>query len=191
MIVEYPLRWPDGWPRTPARDRDAGYKFKEGHSRNMVRLDTARRKLAEELVRLGTPNPVVSMSRGTGTGDNDSAQDPGVALYFTMNGREMAMACDRYETRATNMRSLGLAIEAMRQLERHGGGAMVERAFAGFAALPRPPTCWEVLGIAPGASEQAIRTAFKDKASQSGAGGNVDMGQLVKARDEALGKAAA
>jgi hypothetical protein len=31
-----------------------------------------------------------------------------------------------------------LAIEAMRQLERHGGGHMMQRAFDGFAQLPPP-----------------------------------------------------
>jgi hypothetical protein len=50
----------------------------------------------------------------------------------------MTMACDRFDNAAANMRSLGLAIEAMRQLERHGGGAMMEKAFSGFVALPPP-----------------------------------------------------
>ena len=59
----------------------------------------------------------------------------------------MVMACDRFERIAANMRSLGLAIEAMRQLERHGGGVMMERAFAGFAAIA-PPRDWRrVLGF--------------------------------------------
>jgi hypothetical protein len=187
--VQTPLRWPDGWPRTDASRRSDGAQFKEGSRLygeriKRVSLDTARKKLFDELARLGARDAVLTMSSG-------DQKEPGVALYFTINGRQMAMACDRFDNRAPNTRSLGLAIEAMRQLERHGGGAMVERAFAGFAALPPPPTCWQVLGLAPGASEAAIRAAFKDKASQSGAGGNVDMGQLVKARDEALGKAAA
>lgn len=28
----YPLQWPDGWPRTPANQRTAGYQFKQGRS---------------------------------------------------------------------------------------------------------------------------------------------------------------
>lgn len=186
MIVQNPLNWPDGWPRTVAHNREAGWQFKDvvaGGVRNRVTLDTARRKLTHQLVLLRAGAPVLSMSRGE--------TEPGVALYFTMNGRQMAMASDRFDNRAANTRSLGLAIEAMRQLERHGGGAMVERAFSGFAALPPPRTCWQILGLEPGASQDAIRKAFKDKASQSGAGGNIDMGELVKARDQALGKAAA
>lgn len=181
--LEHPLKWPDGWPRTESSRRDAGHQFKEGsrmygYTVRHITIDTARRKLFDELSRLGCRDAVLSMSRGEG--------EPGAALYFTMNGRQMAMACDRYDNRAANTRSLGLAIEAMRQLDRHGGGAMVERAFAGFAALPPPPTCWQILGIDAGSSEEAIRAAFKAQAQQSGAGGNVDMAQLVKARDAAL-----
>jgi hypothetical protein len=40
---------------------------------------------------------------------------------------------------AENMRSLALAIEGMRQVERHGGGFMLERAFTCFLAIA-PPT---------------------------------------------------
>jgi hypothetical protein len=184
MIIEYPLRWPEGWPRSNSHEWGGRFRQGSGLDKTMLTLDKAQAKLRAELLRLGARDAVLSIATAR-------ERDVGVALYFTMNGRQMAMASDRFDTRAANTRSIGLAIEAMRQLERHGGGAMVERAFAGFAALPPPPTCWQVLGLAPGASEAAIRAAFKDRASQSGAGGNVDMGQLVKARDEALGKAAA
>lgn len=186
--LEHPLRWPDGWPRTEARFRSDGAQFKEGsrfygEEVKRVTIDTARKKLFGGLSRLGAQDAVLSMSRTEG--------DPGAALYFTINGKQMAMACDRFDNRAANTRSLGLAIEAMGQLDRHGGGAMVERAFAGFAALPPPETCWQTLGLEPGASEPAVRAAFKEKARETGAGGNLDMGRLVKARDEALkGKAA-
>jgi hypothetical protein len=125
MIVEYPLRWPEGWPRSNSHEWGAA-------SRQGSRLDktsasrSTRRKQSYGLssLRLGARDAVLH--------DEQRRARAGVALYFTMNGRQMAMACDRFDTRAANTRSLGLAIEAMRQLERHGGGAMVERAFAGF-----------------------------------------------------------
>ena len=37
-----------------------------------------------------------------------------------------------------NIRSLALAVKAMRAIERYGGGHMMERSFAGFAQLPPP-----------------------------------------------------
>ena len=29
MTATYPLQWPDGWPRTPARERERGHQFKQ------------------------------------------------------------------------------------------------------------------------------------------------------------------
>ncbi len=71
------------------------------------------------------------------------------------------------------------------------GGAMMERAFTGFTAIAPPRSCWQILGAAPGTSAEGIKTAFRNRAMESGAGGNVDMDELVRARDEALRSAAA
>jgi hypothetical protein len=67
-----------------------------------------------------------------------SDRDPGVAIYFYRDAKQVAMARDAFKTPLANLRSLGLALEGLRQLERHGGGVMSERAFQGFAALPPP-----------------------------------------------------
>jgi len=55
-------------------------------------------------------------------------------------------------SRIACLRSLALAIEGLRQLERHGGSLMLERAFTGFLAIA--PPAWkkpwrEVFGIKP------------------------------------------
>lgn len=101
----------------------------------------------------------------------------------------MVMASDRFYTIEGNMRSIGLAIEAMRQLERHGGGAMMERAFSGFVALAPPKSCWEILGLKPGASEASIGAAFREKAMQAHpdrGGSHAAMAELNRAKEEAL-----
>lgn len=153
----YPLRWPDGWPRTPAHLREAGNQFKSGDGyeyqggerryvgRRQITFDRARRLLREELQRLGAKAVVLSTNarlRADGEARADDADrralDPGVAVYFVLKGKPMVMAQDAYDNMASNTRSLGLAIEAMRGLARHGGGTMMERAFDGFAALPAP-----------------------------------------------------
>jgi hypothetical protein len=100
--------------------------------------------------------------------------DPGVAVYFTLKGKPLAMARDRYWTPWENMRSLVLAIEAIRSIERHGGSTLMERAFSGFTALPAPKSCWEILGLSPCTTAQAIEAQFRAKAKTSwrqGAGG--------------------
>src|SRR5262249_49747651 len=48
------------------------------------------------------------------------------------------MARDSYYDISQNLRSLALAIEHLRGLDRHGGSQMLERAFAGFTQLPPP-----------------------------------------------------
>jgi hypothetical protein len=202
----YPLQWPDGWPRTPAGERSRGSHFKEGggiyqRDRRLVTFESARQKLAAELDRLGAGNAILSTNiplRIDGqprASMANYADDPGVAIYFTLHGRQMVMACDRYDGPAANCRSLGLAIEALRQLERHGGGAMTERAFAGFAALPpplKPQRPWRrVFGIDESdyVSTETIEALFRKLASERhpDAGGSHDaMAELNAAREEAM-----
>jgi hypothetical protein len=175
MTEAFPLTWPEGWPRTPSHQQERGWQFKQRNSTNiygaanLVTFATARDKLYDELQRLGAANPIVSTNHpidryGIPTESKRRVQDEGVAVYFTLKGRGMVMACDRFDNAAANMRSLGLAIEALRQLERHGGGTMIEKAFTGFVALPAPKSPWEVLGVRRGASAEEVDAAFRAKA---------------------------
>ena len=121
--------------------------------------------------------------------DRRRPADEGVAIYFTRRGQQFAMACDRYTRAEENMRSLALALDAMRQLDRHGGGVMMEKAFAGFVALPAPPSCWEILGLAETASQHQVQSAFRSlarRAHPDAGGSTADMATLNSARDEAL-----
>lgn len=151
----YPLQWPEGWPRTAPHARESDKRF--AGSKYGLTMGRARDRLIAELERMGVRDLVVSSNvalRGDGLPYSSQRRidDPGVAVYFTLKKRPLAMANDRFTSVAGNMRSLGLAIEAMRQLERHGGGHMMERAFTGFAALAPPDwkKPWrEVFGIKP------------------------------------------
>jgi DnaJ-class molecular chaperone len=92
------------------------------------------------------------------------------------------------------MRSLVLAIEAIRSIERHGGQTMMERAFSGFTALPASKSCWEILGLSPSASVQAIKAQFTVKAKTAHpdvGGSDAAMAELIAAREEALKASAA
>lgn len=195
----FPLQWPEGWPRTRASARERGWQFKQSNfrsgGRDLVTLEVARQKLFSELDRMGVGSVVLSSNvplRLDGQPRNGASplqDDPGVAIYFTLRGRQMAMACDRFDNPAANVRSLGLAIEAMRQLERHGGGHMMERAFSGFSALPPPRSCWEVLGIAPRSPRADIERAFRAmafKAHPDQGGSTALMAELNTARETAL-----
>ncbi|HRN83247.1 MAG TPA: DnaJ domain-containing protein [Hyphomicrobium sp.] len=192
MTQAYPLAWPDGWPRTPEQKRRRNSPFK-------VESNKCREDLMFELRLLGAQNVLVSSDipiRVDGTPYADAARriirNPGVAVYFTPNGKQMVMARDKYERVEDNLRSIGLAIEAIRAVERHGGAAMMERAFAGFAALPAPRSPFEILGVSPSASIADIERAFRAaarKAHPDAGGSTAAMAELNAARDAALRQA--
>lgn len=138
MTSAYPLQWPEGWKRTSDGAKKSSSPFK-------TTFDKARRELYDELRLLGAALVTVSSNiplRLDGHPRADVARmkiaDPGVAVYFTLRGRQMVMARDAFWSVHDNLRSIGLAIEHLRGMERHGGASMMERAFEGFAALPEP-----------------------------------------------------
>lgn len=169
-VQSYPLAWPDGWKRTPDFSRAQFHPF--GSRTYPLAFDRARRGLREELQRLGAISITLSTNvplRQDGEPHSGAAgrrmDDPGVAIYFMLKGKPFVMAQDRYRDVAANMRSLALAVEGMRQLERHGGGTMMERAFSGFAALPPPEGVkprrpwWEVLRYPVDPAERELLSA--------------------------------
>jgi hypothetical protein len=140
MIEAYPLRWPDGWPRTNPMARESDSRF--GGS-GKITVGRARDRLMDELRRLGATEIVVSSNvpvrpDGLLYADNKRLDDPGIAVYFKFKRKRMVMARDGFISVAGNLRSLGLAIDGMRQLDRHGGRFMLERAFEGFLAIAPP-----------------------------------------------------
>ena len=169
----YPLHWPDGWPRTHPWERDdSKYRFRKGRYDQRSpfwSFAEARDALLDELDRLGAINAVLSTNYtvrndGLPRADRRAPDDTGVAIYFQLNGRPQVMACDMHVRAEENMRSLALSIEAMRALERHGGGRMMERAFEGFTALPAPDRVkqwWDVLDLWSDATRADVEEAWK------------------------------
>jgi hypothetical protein len=202
MTTAYPLQWPDGWPRTPehhiqdGRSRFARGRDSKTYNRIYWTFSEARDRLTKELEQLGAKQIVVSsnfklnryqVASASETGKRPD--DQGIAVYFLLNGEQLAMARDAFSRAEENMRSLTLAIEAMRQLDRHGGPSMTRRAFTGFAALPPPKTCWQILDIQPTRRVDIIQAAFRGLAMDhhpDKGGEAIDMAALVKARDEAI-----
>lgn len=221
-IVAYPLVWPEGWTRTPNHLRADGRQFKTGNpyrargdgtseyiGRSTITFDRARTLLSDELGRLNARGVIVSTNvplrlDGQPRGNAATARmdDPGIAVYFTYKGKPMVMAQDAYTNIAANVRSLGLAIEALRQLERHGGGTMMERAFAGFTALPPPEGSkprrpwWEVMRYSADPEERELlsvkeiearyQTLAKRMHPDVEGGSNEAMTELNQAKEDAV-----
>jgi hypothetical protein len=195
MTTAYPLSWPDGWPRTQAAYRqESKYRFKRS-SGQFWTLREALSALNDELDRLGATDMVLSSNYkrrldGSPVLNEGSPSDPGVAVYFKLKCTPKVMACDMHARAEENIRSITLAIEAMRALERHGGGLMMERAFTGFDALPAPGSTpwWQVLKVSPDATLDQIEASFRRLAHEchpDRGGSDAMMADLNAARDEA------
>lgn len=192
MAEAFPLNWPDGWPRTPSFKRENSKFGKLTGSRVIGQL-------LDELRRLGARHVVISTNvplRQDGLPYADKVDrkldDPGVAVYFALNGKPLSMARDKYRTPWENMRSLVLAIDAIRSIERHGGSTMMERAFDGFTALPPPAAqseWWDILQVTRNATRVEIDANFRrlarDRHPDRG-GSHAQMAQLNKAREDAI-----
>lgn len=153
--ARYPLQWPVGWKRTPAEQRDSGRfgttrQVHSWRSKENITIAQAVQRLLGELERMGIPEHDIVVStnlrtRLDGLPRSDQAQpaDPGVAVYWrdtlaAGGPQDRCMAIDRYTKVEQNIAALAATIEAMRAIERHGGAAILNRAFTGFAALPAP-----------------------------------------------------
>ena len=166
-VAAYPLYWPQGIPRTKPAGREPG-KFK-------AQLDAALKNVERSLRLFGRTRP----------------DDPGIAVWFTWNKRQVCIPIDRYSTPAANLQAIHHVLEARRVEARHGTLTMVQQSFAGFAALP-PPRHWsEVLGVGPDAGRDQVEAAFKAKAKavhSDHGGADTVMADLNLAREAALAR---
>jgi hypothetical protein len=173
MIDATPLQWPIGQPRTTRRI-DARFKTK------MVFVVG---DLVNELKLLGARDVVISTNapvsrNGTPYANSSEPDDPGAAVYFDRRVRNMrshdpdtwkpfVIACDTYRKLVWNLRAIGMTVEALRTIQRHGASSMLEQAFTGFAALPsvgHTKPWWEVLGVSEDATREEIRKAVAELA---------------------------
>lgn len=105
------------------------------------------------------------------------------------------MAIDLYTKVEQNLAALARTIDSMRAIERHGGAAIIERAFTGFAALPAPIIMgserpWhEVLGVDFLATLEEVDAAYRQLRStrHPDRGGSTDaFTELTKAYEQAI-----
>ena len=179
-IPAFPLSWPVGWKRISAAHRTTARfgkasRAKEGGGWNSGRSLTiaeAVERVRAELKRMGIDDDDLVINSnlqlrldGFPRSNQSEPADPGVVVYWTdqaMPGSPpRCMPVDRYDRVADNLAAIAATLEAMRAIERHGGAAILERAFSGFAALPNPATePWsDVLDIAdPEGSYRRLRS---------------------------------
>lgn len=220
LLAAFPLSWPEAWPRHKGPRRDARFNKGEQRASNVtgrtdITMADAMKRVHYELERLGvdvyndcviSTNLKINM-RGIPRSDQGEPSDPGAAIYWQRKntgpdatmGPMRVMAIDIYSRTRDNVAAVAATLEAMRKIERHGGAQILDRAFAGFIALPKPsgPDWWEVLKFTR-AGEVITREAIiarhrelaRERHPDSG-GSNHQMAELNRARDQALQEVAA
>lgn len=196
MTQAYPLQWPQARRRThPAYRRNGNFK-KDGRD---ITVRDAMDRLRRELAMLGVNGFVLSSNLirnqdGSPRSGQPEPADPGVALYFQMDGKPHCMPCDTFSRAAQNIAGIAGHIDATRTIERYGVATVAEM-FTGFVALPAPgakkpwrqimglPTDWR-------GTTDDVRAQYRAVAKNlhpDQAGGDTDaMAELNAARDDAL-----
>lgn len=158
-ITRSPLCWPNWFPRADASDRihgRFGKKRRQGWGIESITLSQATQRVLSELssfTRNGHPwrcnpdNVIISTDLelrldGFPRSGQKKPLDPGVAVYFTLDGVQRCIPCDVYLRIEDNLAAVAATIEALRTIERHGS-QMLEAAFSGFDALPSPDSLGE------------------------------------------------
>lgn len=179
----YPLLWPQGWKRTANFSRtrakfgkktfvDRGLNA-EGqrmgwHTKGTLSISQGTERVLNVLDQMGFNKSVVISSNlalrldGLPRSSQREPDDPGVAVYWGNGQKARCIAVDQYDRVADNLAAIAATLEAMRAIERHGGAAILERAFTGFTALPAPTAWWQTLGLSgPNASRAEIDGAHR------------------------------
>ncbi len=131
----YPLSWPFNWKRTTGSKRQFSL-FRQTFAR-------ARDQLLHEISLLGGKHPVISSNLmlkldGFPYANQRAPEDPAVAVYFELFGKQQCIPCDKWKTVTDNITAIQKTINALRGIERWGAKDLVEAAFRGFQALPAP-----------------------------------------------------
>jgi hypothetical protein len=211
-INAYPLQWPEGWPRKESYQRKRA-AFSRGErvmgssgntytrKRDLTVTDGVERVM-RELMRMGVDRQDIVISTNVRTrldglprSGERKPDDPGAAVYWQKGEHNRVMAIDRYDEVADNLAAIALTLEALRSIDRHGGGQILERAFTGFTALPPPRRrkSWrDVFGFDAHATvhlpdiESRYRRMAMERHPDRLGGSETAMMELNLAREEAL-----
>lgn len=128
------LQWPH--TPTPARERRrAPFKAAWASTIDLV---------TRELRQVGAESVAVQSFHGRHERRVDGwpradreASNPGVIVSFEANGQPLSFPCDTFDKWVDNLRAIGLALEALRKIDRYGV-THNKNQYAGWLALPAP-----------------------------------------------------
>jgi len=205
-VTAYPLTWPAGWKRTtPYTRKRARFGKQQGFSgRKQITVAVATSEVYEQLRIMGfrdwnsilSTNLILRLDGYPRSGQSEPT-DPGASIWWRKDDDQQfkVLAIDQYDRVADNIYAIGKTLEAMRGIERWGGGEILERTFTGFTALPSPEMAgvghYSVIGVEPGASAADKMSAYRRALSSAhpDKGGTVEQFYRVTQAGKALGLA--
>lgn len=163
-VTASPLYWPPGWERTKSPKsspfyNQTVYKASQGILHQLALMGVERHRVVVSTNLRTKPD-------GTPYSGKQRIDDHGASVWFSIDGAERVLACDRWQHVADNLRAIEKHIEAIRGMERWGVGSAAQ-AFAGFVALPEQAggePWFEVLRVSPTATRDEIERAYKRRA---------------------------
>lgn len=207
MIQAYPLQWPAGKPRRPSQARKRAKFGTKDYNNVTSRLTIAQgvsrvRAELDRFTKAGhtwrverdslvvSTNVQVSKVTNLPLSDRSDPQDPGVAVYFKLDGRNYCMECDAWTRVADNLAAVAAHLECLRGIERYEVGE-TQDAFKGYALLPyttmiRP--WFVVLEVAEDASYDDVEDAYqhlRKKAHPDRGGSDKAFQELTEAYEHA------
>jgi hypothetical protein len=190
----YPLCWPSGWKRESYRVRARFSSKSYSYGRQQLSIGGGTDRVLKVLDQMGYNKSVVISSNlalrndGLPRSNQGEPADPGVAVYWGNGQSARCIAVDKYDRVADNLAAIAATLEAMRAIERHGGAAILARAFTGFVALPAPEQPWQTLGLTTShptreqVDEAYRRLAMKHHPDRGGS--PEEMARINAARDD-------
>lgn len=206
LITASPLTWPAGWGRTPQNDqvRARFHKKVAGSWRtNAITVAVAADLVLHQLKLMDVWQDKVIISTnlrlrldGLPYSNQRRVGDEGVAVWWLPDylDQHRVIAVDRYDRLADNLYAIGRTLEAMRGIDRWGGGEILERTFTGFAALPPPDKAGgidphQIIGIESDAKAHEKMRAYRSALSTAHPdhGGSNDQFHAVREAGKTLG----
>lgn len=164
MIEAYPLCWPEGFNR-------AKFPIESRFDKRYLSIKKTTDEVIYQLKLLGATKPIISTNLklkidGLPYSQQRQPDDRGVAVWFTLNGNQRVLACDKWRSIEENIWAIAKTIDAMRGIDRWGVSDMLDRMFTGFLALPSQPHWSTILDLPKTFSFQELKIAYHNKAKE-------------------------
>lgn len=196
MNFQYPLKWPQQKSRTPQQGRKIG-RFSQASGRyggrKPLTLTDACGRLSQEIeawtnvgksYRINPDRVVITSDLASIRGDGmpcakqGNPADPGIAIYFSLDGEPLILAIDTFTTIEQNIAGAAFALDKLRALDRHGismlQGDLIVRLqlpAAGqtkiAAGAATPEQWWQVLQVLPSAPLTVAEASYRKLSKQS------------------------